>query len=149
MSPVDRGRTISRWALAAAYLLVGIIHLRSPGVFLRIMPGWVPFPRETVLLTGACEIAGAIALMTARFRRLAGIMLAAYAVCVYPANVKHAIDDLTAGAGPGHLGWWYHAPRLAFQPVIVWWALFAGGVVSWPFGKRGAPVPPAPTAPTR
>ena len=32
--------------------------------------------------------------------------------------------------------WWYHAPRLALQPVLVWWALFAGGVADWPL--RGA-----------
>lgn len=137
MTPAsERGRAISRWVLAAAYLLVGIIHLRSPDAFLPIVPGWVPWPRETILTTGICEIAGAAALLTARLRRLAGIMLAAYAVCVYPANIKHAIDHVAIG-GPA-LGWWYHGPRLALQPVLVWWALFAGGVVAWPFARRGA-----------
>jgi len=34
------------------------------------------------------------------------------------------------------LGWGYHAPRLALQPVLVWWALFCAGVVDWPW--RGA-----------
>jgi len=137
MTPAsERGRAISRWVLAAAYLLVGIIHLRSPDAFLPIVPGWVPWPRETILATGICEIAGAAALLTARLRRLAGIMLAAYAVCVYPANIKHAIDHVAIG-GPA-LGWWYHGPRLALQPVLVWWALFAGGVVAWPFARRGA-----------
>ena len=33
-------------------------------------------------------------------------------------------------------GGWYHVPRLAFQPEIVWWALFAGQVIDWPFRKR-------------
>lgn len=137
MTPAsERGRAISRWVLAAAYLLVGIIHLRSPDAFLPIVPGWVPWPRETILATGICEIAGAAALLTARLRRLAGIMLAAYAVCVYPANIKHAIDHVAIG-GPA-LGWWYHGPRLALQPVLVWWALCAGGVVAWPFARRGA-----------
>ncbi len=85
--------------------------------------------------TGLCEIAGAIALLTRALRRAAGIALATYAVCVFPANIKHAIDSLPAGAE--HLGWWYHAPRLAFQPVLVWWALFAGEVVAWPLARRG------------
>jgi hypothetical protein len=31
--------------------------------------------------------------------------------------------------------WWYHGPRLALQPVIVWWALYCGNVISWPFGR--------------
>ncbi len=47
-------------------------------------PGWVPLPRETVLLTGVCEIAGAVALLTTRLRYAARVMLALYAVCVFP-----------------------------------------------------------------
>lgn len=129
-----RGRILLRWLLAAAYLLVGVIHLRSPGAFLPIVPDWVPFPRETVLATGVCEIAGAIGLMTKRFRYAAAIGLAAYAVCVYPANIKHAVDGVMVGGV--RLGWGYHLPRLAFQPVIVWWALFAGGITDWPLGRK-------------
>lgn len=123
-------RKVLRVVLAAAFLLVGIVHLRSPGSFLPIVPGWVPFPRTTILATGVCEIAGAAALMTQRLRWIAGVMLAAYAVCVYPANIKHALDHVAIGGT--RLGWWYHAPRLAFQPVIVWWALYAGRVIDWP-----------------
>ena len=99
-----------------------------------IMPGWVPWPRQVILFTGACEIAGSIALATRRLRFLAGIMLAAYAVCVYPANIKHAVDHVTTGGTT--LGLWYHIPRLLFQPLIVWWALFAGRVVDWPFDRK-------------
>jgi uncharacterized membrane protein len=60
--------------------------------------------------------------------------MAAYAVVVYPANIKHALDGV-AVAGQT-LGWGYHGPRLAFQPVFVWWALWAGAVTDWPFGRR-------------
>ena len=120
--------------LAAAYLVVGIIHLRSPDAFMPIMPDWVPFPRETVLVTGVCEIAGAVALLIPRLRWWAGVMLAAYAVCVFPANIKHAVEGVAVGGTA--LGAWYHVPRLLFQPVIVWWALFAGGVTDWPFSGR-------------
>jgi uncharacterized membrane protein len=130
----EQGRTVARWLLVVAYLIAGIAHLRSPQTFLPIVPDWVPFPRETILVTGYCEIAGALALTTRRWRWWAGVMLALYAVCVYPANVKHALDGVAVGGG--RLGWSYHAPRLALQPVIIWWALFAGGVVDWPFGRR-------------
>jgi len=123
-------RRIGRSVLALAYLVAGILHLAIPEAFLRIVPGWVPYPHLVVLATGACEIVGAIGLMTHRLRRAAGIGLALYAVCVFPANIKHAIDDLS-GLHAG-LGWWYHGSRLALQPVLVWWALQAGGV----FGGR-------------
>ena len=128
-----------RWALAAAYCVAGFIHLRSPGSFLPIVPGWVPFPRQTILITGICEIAGGAALTIPRLRWLAGVMLALYAVCVFPANIKHAFDGIAVGGV--RLSWWYHAPRLAVQPVIVWWALFAGGVIDWPCKRNPAARP--------
>lgn len=117
------------------YGAAGIIHLASPDAFLPIVPGWVPEPRATVLATGACEVAGAVGLVTKRFRWWAGVMLALYAACVFPANIKHAMENIDVPALPR--SWWYHGPRLLMQPVIVWWALFCAGVVDWPFG-RGA-----------
>ena len=130
----ERLRTILRWLLSLVYLGVGIAHLRSPDGFLPIVPDWVPYPRETILVTGVCEILGAVGLLVPRLRWLAGVGLAAYAVAVYPANIKHAIDGVAVGGTV--LGWGYHAPRLLFQPVLVWWALFAGGVIDWPWRRR-------------
>jgi uncharacterized membrane protein len=129
-----KGRTPARWVLAGAYLVAGALHVSTPGPFLLITPDWVPFPRQVILVTGLCEMAGAIGLLTPRLRRAAGIALALYAVCVFPANIKHAFEGLPAGQI--QLGWWYHAPRLALQPVLVWWALFAGAVVDWPFRRE-------------
>jgi len=134
MVRLETSRLILRIVLAAAYLAAGIAHLRLPAPFLGITPGWVPHPALVIAATGVAEILGATALVAVPpLRRAAAICLALYAVCVYPANIKHAVDAVSAH-GPS--AWWpYHAPRLAFQPVIVWWALFAGGLTSWPFGR--------------
>lgn len=105
-----------------------------------IVPDWVPYPREIVQATGVCEIAGALGLLLPRARALAGVMLALYAVCVFPANIKHAVDNIAVPGLPQ--SWWYHAIRLALQPVIVWWALFAGGIVTWPWRASGKPREP-------
>ena len=43
-------------------------------------------------------------------RRLAGVMLALYAVGVFPANIKHAIEGVDLPPAPN--SWWYHGPRL-------------------------------------
>ncbi len=131
----NRLRAILRWLLIAAFLFAGYMHVTKPGVFLAIMPGWVPLPQATVVATGWCEIAGAAGLMVPRLRRVAGIMLALYSLCVFPANIKHALDYAHHhGLGAG---WLYHAPRLLFQPVIIWWCLFAAGVIDWPVRGRG------------
>lgn len=135
MSRIEQGRSVLRWLLAAIYLAAGVLHVAAPRAFLTIVPGWVPFPDEVVFLTGLCEIAGAVGLVTRRWRGIAAVMLALYAVCVFPANIKHALDGLVYGRNT--LGWAYHGPRLLFQPVIVWWTLFAGGVTDWPFRRKG------------
>jgi uncharacterized membrane protein len=129
-------RTFFRYLLALIYLAAGIIHLRSPGGFLAITPSWVPFPAEVVAFTGIAEIAGAIGLITRRYRYAAGVGLALYSVCVFPANINHAINDIAIGGT--RLSWWYHGPRLAFQPVFVWWALWVGGVTDWQFKRLRA-----------
>ena len=130
----ERLRDILMWLLAAIFLVAGIIHLAYPAPFVRITPAWVPYAPQVIALTGLCEIAGAIAFPMPRLRWWAGVMFALYAVCVYPANIQHAILTLPPhGPGPG---WGYHGPRLLFQPVIVWWALFAGRVIDWPFRRR-------------
>lgn len=134
-TPRDRLRTALRWLLATIYLVAGFAHLAIPHLFLRITPGWVPFPETVIALTGLCEIAGAAALLTTRLRWWGGALLAVYAVCVYPANVKHAIDDVALHGKM--LSLWYHVPRLLLQPAIVWWALFAGRVTDWPVGGSG------------
>ncbi len=128
---IARTRLVLRLLLAAAFLAAGYLHITAPQPFMRITPAWVPMPYETVIFTGICELLGAAGLLVPRLRWWAGVMLALYAVCVFPANIQHAM--LFAEHGKGWTGWLYHGPRLLFQPVIVWWCLFAGSVIDWPF----------------
>jgi uncharacterized membrane protein len=125
-----RTRTVMRWLMIAFYAAAGVGHLTWPDAFLPIMPEMVPFPREVILVTGLCELAGAAALAVPRPRHLAGIMLALYALCVWPANIRHALGHIVIPHIPD--SWWYHGLRLAFQPVLIWWALFCSGVIDWP-----------------
>jgi uncharacterized membrane protein len=129
-------RSALRALLGVIYLGAGLFHLARPEAFLPIMPDWVPAPREVVLLTGIWEVLGAAALLwpEARANVWGGVAMAAYAVLVYPANIKHALEGVALGGAI--LGWGYHGPRLAFQPVFVWWALWSTRVVDWPFRPR-------------
>lgn len=131
---MEKSRAVMRWLMAAFYLVAGIGHLLRPDTFLLIVPDWVPFPREVIILTGLCELAGSFALLTTRWRALAGIMLALYALCVWPANIKHAVEGISLPPVPDT--WWYHGPRLAFQPVLIWWALFCSDVIDWPWRQK-------------
>lgn len=127
-----RGRM--RWAMAVIYAGFGFFHLVYARDFMPIMPPILPFPREIILFTGICEIAGGLGLLLPATRRWAGWALAIYAVCVFPANIYHAYAHVTVPGLPSE--WWYHGPRLLFQPVFVWWALYAGEVIDWPFSPH-------------
>lgn len=133
-------RARMRWGLSLALLFTGVDHLVTPARYLPMMPAFVPYPAEIVFLTGLCEIAGAIGLLVQRLRRLAGIMLAIYFVCVFPANIKNAIEGLSVEGLPAAT--WYYWVRLLFQPLVIWWALYASTVVDWPFHRmKEAPRP--------
>jgi uncharacterized membrane protein len=127
--------------LAAAYLVAGVLHLAAPRPFLAITPPWVPHAVTVIALTGLAEIVGALALLAGRTRRLAGTAFALYALAVFPANIAHAVHDLSAGTG---LGWAYHYPRLFAQPFLCWWALWAAGVVDVRIAAGGDAGGPAP-----
>jgi uncharacterized membrane protein len=145
-------RAVMRLILAAFFVAAGVAHLAVPDVLISITPDWVPRKPQVIFVTGLCEFAGVLALLLGDVARLflgenwrvyaaglrplrqwAGLALALYAVCVWPANFKHAFDAVDIP----HISssWWYHAPRLALQPVIAWWALFCSGVIDWPWRR--------------
>lgn len=119
--------------MALFFIAGGIGHLTIPDKFLAITPDWVPFAREVILATGVCEIVGSLALLSPPLRRWAGALLALYTLCVWPANIKQALDGIVLPPIPN--SWWYHGPRIAFQPIIIWAALYAGSVIDWPWPR--------------
>ena len=129
-------RTGLLWLMAAFYGAAGYFHLANPAPFLLIIPPWVPAPEAIIALTGLAELAGAAGLIqpwSRPLRRAAGWGLAAYALCVWPANFQHLLLDL--GRADGGAGLRYHIPRLALQPVLIWLALWVSGATDWPFAK--------------
>ncbi len=130
-------RTVTRTVLAVIYAIAGYLHIYAPDAFLKITPAWVMWPDAVVFWTGMAELLGAAAMAqpwSLRLRQAAAIGLALYALCVWPANINHFAMDMAradGGLGPG-----YHVPRMIAQPVIIWLALWAGGVTRWPFRPR-------------
>lgn len=131
-----------RAGMALVLLFTGTDHLLNTWRYLPMLPDAVPWPREIVLFTGLCEIFGGLGLLWHRTRRLAGIMLAIFFVCVLPANIKVAWQGIQI-EGLEAPGWVYWA-RIPLQAVVVWWALYAARVINWPGGAAGtAPSRPA------
>lgn len=130
MSTLSITRLALRLLLAAAYAFAGYAHLVRPEPFLTITPSWVPFPEAVVFWTGIAEALGAIGLaqpFSRPLRQAAGIGLALYALCVWPANINHFAMDMALK--DGGLGLIYHVPRMIAQPLLIWLALWTGEVI--------------------
>lgn len=133
----ERVRRAARWVLALFYAFAGVMHLVRPEPFLSIMPGWVPWPGAMVLWTGVAELLGAAGLLqpwVPAARKWAGIGLALYALCVWPANIHHFALDMAKESGG--LGLVYHVPRMAAQPILIWLALWVSGATRWPLRRK-------------
>ncbi len=129
MRPIAVVKAVLRVLLSAAYAFAGYAHIVRPDPFLAITPGWVPLPEAVIFWTGIAEIAGAIGLIqpfSRPVRQAAGIGLAVYALCVWPANINHFAMDMAKA--DGGLGLGYHIPRMFAQPIIIWLALWTGDV---------------------
>ena len=85
-------RMVMRGVLAVLFAGAGLAHLIAPHELLKITPDWVPFAPAVILVTGLGELACAAALLTQSLRYWAGIALAIYSLCVWPANFKHAVE---------------------------------------------------------
>lgn len=129
-------RTGGRWFLVALYLAAGLAHIAAPRPFVAITPHWVPSPAIVIQWTGIAELLGAIALaqpVSPWLRKCAGIALALYAICVFPANINHFAMDMHR---PDHgFGLAYHVPRMIAQPLLVWLALWSSGAIEWPWRR--------------
>ena len=118
-----------RIILAAFYAFAGFMHLVAPDPFISIMPSAIPYPDAIVFWTGIAEILGAVGLLqpfNLKLRQAAGIGLALYALCVWPANINHFAMDMARD--DGGMGLVYHVPRMIAQPIIIAWALWVGEV---------------------
>lgn len=125
MRPVRWLRPALRVVLAVAMMGVGFIHFASPGLFVAIMPPWLPAPLALVYVSGFFEILGGIGLLLPWARRAASVGLVALYVAVFPANVNMALHPGTiegAQGIPAALLWL----RLPLQAVFIAWALWVG-----------------------
>lgn len=84
---------MNRWRVAGLvfvfvwFAIGGVAHFVATDTEMRIVPPWIPWPRETVWVSGAFELLGAVGLLWRPTRRAAGIGLFLLTLAVTPANV--------------------------------------------------------------
>ena len=108
-----------RWAgLAFVFLwfaVGGVAHFVLTETEMRIVPPYIPWPREAVLVTGVLELLGAVGLLWRPSRRAAGIGLMLLTVAVTPANIYMLQHATEFPAVP----YWALVTRIPLQVVLL------------------------------
>lgn len=107
----------SALVVAAAFLVSATFHMLLPKPFERIVPSFLPWPRELVYASGVLEIVCAGGLIARR--RWAQWASVALLVAVFPANVQMAVDYWNRGT----FARLATLVRLPLQAVLIWMVL--------------------------
>ncbi|UCS94619.1 hypothetical protein KZP23_06255 [Echinicola marina] len=117
------------WVLAGRISLSIMLLFTAMGHFIfisgmsKMLPGFIPAKEVVIYLTGLMEIAAAIGIHIARFRKLTGILLIVFFIMILPANIKASLENLDyktgINDGPGLSYLWF---RIPFQCLLVGWA---------------------------
>jgi uncharacterized membrane protein len=120
-------RTLARLLLGAALVFAGVSHLTfARASFYAQVPPYLPLNVDFVVIaSGIVEIALGLGLLfAARWRVPLGWLTAALFVAVFPGNVSQYLTHSDAFGLDSDRS---RAIRLAFQPLLVVWALWSTG----------------------
>ena len=103
--------------MASLYIFAGIMHFRTPKMFLKITPKWVPYPKKVNILVGIIEILLGVGLFFESTRSLAAMGIIALLIAVFPANIYHFQQARKKGKLiiPTLI-------RLPIQLILIFWA---------------------------
>lgn len=142
-------RDAARLAMALTMVFAGVSHFADPAAFVQLLPEWVPSREALVLATGVIEVLLGVGLVgPRRWRREIALVLVAYLVAVFPANVYVAVAGVPIDGLGGGDPWL----RLPFQAVYIAWVFWAVPGVLEPVRAvlrrvRGSTDAPAATVP--
>ena len=120
-------RNAGQILLGAGLIYAGITHLTTSRIeFQAQVPTWVPLSADFVVLaSGVVEICLGIALTSLQYRRYVGWITAAFFIAIFPGNISQYVNGIDAfGLDTDQA----RLIRLFFQPLLVFWALWATGI---------------------
>ncbi len=115
-------RPLLRLPFGLLFLVSGVGHFAKTSLFMMMMPPWLPYPKELVLISGAIEITLAVLLFNPKHERAAAWGLFAALIAIFPANIQMYLTAGTAASPLPDMSPFWAAVRLPFQLVLLGWA---------------------------
>jgi uncharacterized membrane protein len=100
------------------YIAAGVNHFVHPGGYIKIMPPWLPWHEQLVLISGLAEILFALLLLFRITRRLAAWCIIALLIAVFPVNIQMMLNYYHEN----NPALWIAILRLPLQIALIWWA---------------------------
>lgn len=117
MEPMLKFKFVMMWLLGVLFVAAGVNHFRDPQFYVKIMPPYLPWHYELVLISGVFEVLGGIGLLIPQFRIAAAWGLIALLVAVFPANLHMALNPQDYPRFPPAVLW----GRLPLQAIFIVW----------------------------
>jgi uncharacterized membrane protein len=111
-------KTVSLAIMAVFYIVAGLGHFRSPGMYLKIMPPWLPAPLLLVYISGVAEAVLGALLFFPSLQHWAAWGIVALLAAVFPANIYM----FQRGGAAFGMPQWLLVARLPLQLVLMVWA---------------------------
>jgi uncharacterized membrane protein len=112
-------------AMAVMLVFTSIAHFKFLNGMMMMVPSFIPFKKEMVIVTGFVEIAAAAGLCIISMRHITSIWLIIFFILMLPANINAAIKhvDYEKGTpdGKGLKYLWFRVPLQIFFIVWVWY----------------------------
>lgn len=122
-------RTLGRLVLGGFMVTAGVLHLTvKRQEFQAQVPEWFPVDADlTVLASGVAEVGlGAAFVALPRHSGRVGALLALFYLAIFPGNIAQYVEGTDAFGLDSDRA---RLIRLFFQPVLIAWALWAGGTL--------------------
>lgn len=113
-----------QYLIGFIFVLAGILHFIKPGMYVKIMPDYIPWHKAMVYISGAAEIAGGFGMFVSEVRNAAAIGLILLLFAVLPANIDMAVKAYKKYGLTGYT--WILILRLPLQFVLAYWVYWAG-----------------------
>lgn len=117
----------ARISMAAMLLFTSIAHFAFTRGMEMMLPGWIPFKKFAVYLTGVIEVVAAVALLLPAYYKVAGWFLIFFFILLLPANIFASMKKVDyqkgdySGNGLGYL--WFRVPLQVFFGVWIYYSI--------------------------